>query len=184
MAIDITALQRMAEEELDELVHELKGQEAAAINNAGREAQIEYVAIQNNLKPTTEESEVPPKIKTNRIYDLWDLEEEDQEACLGLDIGRAGQPIIVVELDEMSQRRFYNRRFAPFRTRETDSLFTARIDSIDDAELVMEWKISQMEILPYMAREMIMHWLKRTNYFVNLDGFASYCRVFGKYQRH
>jgi hypothetical protein len=33
----------MSEEDLDELVHDLKGEEAAAINNQGRDAQIAYV---------------------------------------------------------------------------------------------------------------------------------------------
>lgn len=36
-------LERLSEEELDELVHDAKGNEAAEINNQGREAQISYL---------------------------------------------------------------------------------------------------------------------------------------------
>ena len=36
-------LEKMTEEELDEIVHDLKSEEAAEINNQGREAQIEYI---------------------------------------------------------------------------------------------------------------------------------------------
>jgi hypothetical protein len=36
-------LEAMTEEELDEIVHDLKGEEAAEINNQGKDAQIEYI---------------------------------------------------------------------------------------------------------------------------------------------
>jgi hypothetical protein len=36
-------LMAMSEEALDELVHDLKGEEAATINNRGREAQVAYI---------------------------------------------------------------------------------------------------------------------------------------------
>jgi len=36
-------LEAMTEAELDEIVHDLKGQEAAEINNRGKDAQIEYI---------------------------------------------------------------------------------------------------------------------------------------------
>lgn len=36
-------LQAMSEEDLDELVHDLKGEEAAAINNQGKDAPIAYI---------------------------------------------------------------------------------------------------------------------------------------------
>ena len=36
-------LQAMSEEDLDKLVHDLKAEEAAAINNQGREAQIAHI---------------------------------------------------------------------------------------------------------------------------------------------
>jgi hypothetical protein len=36
-------LEIMSEDELDELVHDFKGNEAADINNAGREIQIAYI---------------------------------------------------------------------------------------------------------------------------------------------
>ena len=39
----------LTEEELDELVHDSKGAEAAAINNAGREAQLEYLGLSSSL---------------------------------------------------------------------------------------------------------------------------------------
>ncbi|MFZ5451488.1 MAG: hypothetical protein ACOZF2_06415 [Thermodesulfobacteriota bacterium] len=36
-------LEAMTEEELDEIVHDLKAEEAAEINNHGKDAQIEYI---------------------------------------------------------------------------------------------------------------------------------------------
>ncbi|MGO9621598.1 MAG: hypothetical protein ACLPT6_09355 [Desulfobaccales bacterium] len=36
-------LEQMSEEELDEIVHDLKAEEAAEINNRGKEAQIDYI---------------------------------------------------------------------------------------------------------------------------------------------
>ena len=36
-------LENMDYEELDELVHDMKAQEAAVINNAGKEAQVDYL---------------------------------------------------------------------------------------------------------------------------------------------
>jgi hypothetical protein len=36
-------LEAMTEEDLDEIVHDLKGEEAAEINNRGKDAQIEYI---------------------------------------------------------------------------------------------------------------------------------------------
>ncbi len=36
-------LEAMTEEELDEIVHDLKAEEAAEINNQGKEAQIDYI---------------------------------------------------------------------------------------------------------------------------------------------
>lgn len=36
-------LEALGEEDLDEMVHDLKGEEAAAINNAGKEVQIAFI---------------------------------------------------------------------------------------------------------------------------------------------
>jgi ribosomal protein L29 len=36
-------LEAMSEEELDEIVHDLKSEEAAEINNQGKDAQIQYI---------------------------------------------------------------------------------------------------------------------------------------------
>jgi ribosomal protein L29 len=36
-------LEAMTEEELDEIVHDLKAEEAAEINNRGKEAQVECI---------------------------------------------------------------------------------------------------------------------------------------------
>ena len=43
-------LKGMAPEDLDELVYELKGEEAAAINNGGKESQIEYLTDEEETK--------------------------------------------------------------------------------------------------------------------------------------
>ena len=37
-------LEKLDQDSLDELVHEAKGEEAADINNQGREAQIDYLS--------------------------------------------------------------------------------------------------------------------------------------------
>lgn len=42
-------LEKFDQDELDDMVHEAKGEEAAAINNQGREAQIEYLAEGGNV---------------------------------------------------------------------------------------------------------------------------------------
>lgn len=39
-------LDAMSQEELDDIVHDMKAAEAASINNAGREAQMEYILRQ------------------------------------------------------------------------------------------------------------------------------------------
>jgi len=36
-------LEKLSEEELDEMVHDLKSKEAAEINNGGKDAQINYI---------------------------------------------------------------------------------------------------------------------------------------------
>ena len=41
-------IRKMTEEELDELVHDLKGKEAAAINNSGKDAQLAYLLGEEN----------------------------------------------------------------------------------------------------------------------------------------
>lgn len=43
MEINYESLEKLTEEDLDELVHDLKGEEAAEINNQGKEAQIAYI---------------------------------------------------------------------------------------------------------------------------------------------
>lgn len=41
-------LQRLSQEELNDLVHDAKADEAASINNQGREAQIRYLLGEEN----------------------------------------------------------------------------------------------------------------------------------------
>ncbi|MEW6657405.1 MAG: hypothetical protein AB1424_01965 [Thermodesulfobacteriota bacterium] len=60
--MDRTALLSLPEEDLDEMVHDLKGQEAAEINNQGKEAQVAYIlgeeeprSVTDNPEPTIEE---------------------------------------------------------------------------------------------------------------------------------
>ena len=45
MSIDYTRedLEKLSEEDLDEIVHDLKGKEAARINNCGKEHQISWI---------------------------------------------------------------------------------------------------------------------------------------------
>jgi hypothetical protein len=43
MTLTREELKAMSIEELDELVHDFKGNEAADINNSGKEAQINYI---------------------------------------------------------------------------------------------------------------------------------------------
>lgn len=114
-------------------------------------------------------------------YDLWTFAEEEQESFLGTDIG-TDTPIIVIELDEWSKRLFYNKRFAPLCIKESDLHFQIIIHSIDDSILDMTWEKKSMDIPSYEARTMLEGWLKRTNYFVNLAGIETYCKIFGKFK--
>ena len=41
--MDRAELEQKTQEELDDLVHDAKGEEAAEINNQGKEAQIDYL---------------------------------------------------------------------------------------------------------------------------------------------
>ena len=51
--MDRTAMLALPEEELDEMVHDLKGQEAAEINNQGKEAQVAYILGEEKPRPVT-----------------------------------------------------------------------------------------------------------------------------------
>ncbi|MHB8069535.1 MAG: hypothetical protein ACYDIC_16710 [Desulfobaccales bacterium] len=55
--MDRTTLLALREEELDEMVHDLKGQEAAEINNQGKEAQVAYLLGEENPRPVTDNPE-------------------------------------------------------------------------------------------------------------------------------
>lgn len=121
------------------------------------------------------------------IYQLWDLTEQEQSELLGSDIGER-YPIIVVELDEMTQRWFYNERFAPLTIRQymlsstREDAFQIILNSIDDSSLNMLWHSKEMAMRPDEARVKIDEWLKRTNYFVNAKGFENFCNLFGKFE--
>jgi len=114
----------------------------------------------------------------DRFYDLWEFSEAEQAEFLGTDIGLA-IPTIVVELDERSLRRFYNRRFAPLSIDQTEQQFTIAVRSIDDSSLRMIWEIKKMAVPPHEARKQLAAWLKRTNYFINLRGIEDFCKIFG-----
>ena len=59
------------DEQLDEIVHDLKSTEAADINNRGRNAQIEYIIGQ-------------PPIDEQLVYNLvWDIEDLERRAQKG-----------------------------------------------------------------------------------------------------
>lgn len=121
----------------------------------------------------------------NSIHQLWQFPLKDQRELLGHDIGDQHETI-VIELDEQSKRCFYNQPYAPltirqyFLQRPSIEVFQVIIHSIDDASLNMTWETNKMEIPPHEARQMILAWLQRTNYFLNLKGFEAYCTLFGK----
>ncbi len=117
-------------------------------------------------------------MKLKRIYDLWDLTEEEQEKLLGMDVG-IEEEIIIVELDAPSQSRFYGRKFAPIEISEYTapsypSIFRVLAYSIDDASLNIQCPVKKMSMAPYEARLELKEWLKRSNYFVNLKGLENY----------
>jgi len=117
-----------------------------------------------------------------RDYDqLWKLTHDEQRELLGADIG-ASQPTFVIELDEFSTRKWYNEPFAPLCIIETDRFFRVVVYSLDDASLGMIWEIAKMEMPPHVARQKILEWLERSNFFVNLAGLYNFCKLFGKYQ--
>jgi len=79
-------LHTLFSDELDEIVHNLKSAEAAAINNHGREAQIEYILANAELEPIEK-----PAPKTPRM--LIDMSGGFVESI------RADGPIEVVIID-------------------------------------------------------------------------------------
>jgi hypothetical protein len=124
-------------------------------------------------------------LKTDNLYDLWKLPELEQQEFLGQDIGIA-EPCLIIELDEQSQRWFYNNRFAPLIMRQYRSpminadVFQIIVYSIDDAFLNMHWVVTEMTCQPWEARLKVTEWLTRTGYFVNLAGLEAFCTLFGK----
>jgi len=118
-------------------------------------------------------------MKLARLYDLWDLPEDEQESLLGMDVGLIDETIIV-ELDKPSQSLFYGKRFAPLVISEYSaptypSMFRILLKSIDDASLNIQCPVKKMSMPPYKARMELQEWLKRSNYFVNLKGLENYC---------
>jgi hypothetical protein len=141
----------------------------------------------NIAKTTTKRGESMLDKKFSRFYDLWKFSEEEQRQLLGCDIGVEIETI-VVELDEVSKRHFYNETFAPITINEYDSpyptktrVFQVIVHSIDDASVNMVWRVDKMQVEPYEARDMIKSWLNRTYYFVNLKGLESFCTLFGEF---
>lgn len=127
-------------------------------------------------------------MKTGNFYDLWQFTEDEQRELLGEDIGTK-DPTIVVELDEYSMRHFYNNRFAPIVIRQYPTvgnveLFQVIVYSIDDCSLNMTWEVKKMSMRPDEARLKIDEFLKRTNYFIVLKGFESFCKLFGEFEVH
>lgn len=121
--------------------------------------------------------------------DLWKFSIDEQKELVGTDIGQ-GYPIIVVELDEWSTRMMYNERYAPITIRQYEcrtrlaEVFQIVINSIDDAAYNILWEVKKMDYRPDEVREQIDNWLKRTNYFVNIIGFLTFCNIFGKYEEN
>ena len=51
MIITLEHLESLSEEDLDEMVHDVKSEEAAEINNGGKEAQIRFLANVHGFAP-------------------------------------------------------------------------------------------------------------------------------------
>lgn len=120
----------------------------------------------------------------NTFYDLWEFTKDEQKQLVGTDVGK-NNPVIIVQLDEATQRRFYNEPFAPLSMREYkmagNRVFRIILHSIDDTHLNMAWHYQDMDCFPYQAIEEVQNWLKRSNYFVNAKGLEDFCvTMFGK----
>lgn len=121
-------------------------------------------------------------------FDIWrdKYSVEELEACLGTNIANPPEEYILIELCEASQRYFYNQRFTtvkiqyPFKDAE-NNYFRIFVPSLDDSSLNMWWNYKRMNVKPYEAREIVLTYLKRTNYFVTLKGFEFFCStIIGK----
>lgn len=123
----------------------------------------------------------------DNVYDLWKFTEKEQAELLGADIGTSF-PMIIVELDEWSKGWFYNRTYAPLTMKQYKCPMSGReiyqiiLHSVDDASVNMVWEVSKMRLYPYEVKDKLIEWLKRSNYFVNLNGLKAFCTLFGKYE--
>ena len=97
-------------------------------------------------------------------YWIWkDFSEKEQGQFLGQVIqGRW----LLVELDEATQGRFYNEKFAPLEVTQKyedpyheDVFFRIYLASIDDGCLSMWWRHCKMNLYPNQAEQKIMEWL-------------------------
>lgn len=133
-------------------------------------------------------------------YDFFKLTEAEQAEFLGHDIGEPGTKgylglvsATVVELDEVSMRRFYNRRYALLEVYLLGGEFRVYVRSIDDASVnelfyvdvedmpsSMYGRGRLLDCSPSLAIEKLAGWLKRSGYFVNLAGLESFCSVLWK----
>lgn len=120
------------------------------------------------------------KALENDMYAFFDFSEDEQRQFLGQNIAEDTR---IVELDEASMRYFYRKRFAPLIIREVPAtnnrlaFFQVVVQSIDDADLVLQWDVKDMAVLPYEARMLIDARMQRSGWFINLQGFKNFCIV-------
>lgn len=116
-------------------------------------------------------------------YDLWrdKFTTEELESSLGQNIASFPEEYILVELCEASQRYFYGRRFTVVKIEtllyQGANCFQIFIPSVDDSSLLMVWVSKNMELPPYKARELILSYLQKINYFVTIAGFEFFCKT-------
>lgn len=118
-------------------------------------------------------------------YHMWKESDAFLLSLIGTEIESGW---LLVELDEATQGRFYDRRFAPLQIiqkyqspSDDNPFFRIYLASSDDGCLSMWWSYGKMNLYPYEAEQKLLEWLKRTNYFVNLAGLEDFCiRVIGK----
>ena len=136
---------------------------------------------------TDEEFQAYRELICDDHFRFHELDEAEQAALLGKDIGLT-MPGIVVELDEATQGRMYRRRYGMLQI-ELDWYDTGMIcvflGSCDDGDFEIHIRQDnnpdlESPLRDWQIRDAIIKWLARTSYYLNAVGLGDACHAWGK----
>lgn len=125
-------------------------------------------------------------MKAERFYDIYKWDDTFCEQNLGEVII---DDLYLIEVDEPTAYMWYGRRFNPVRigivrSDPQTSYFAVDLFSVDDTHQGLWWTPSTLYANGYEvhdAKEKILAWLKRTGWYINIEGFKHYLRwTFGE----